>query len=68
MVWFGFMVFNITFNNISVTVYIVAVSYIGGGNRSTQGNHKPATSHWQTLSTNFVSSTPGHEWGSNSQL
>ena len=45
MVWFGFMVFNITFNNISVTVYIVAVSYIGGGNRSTQGNHKPVASH-----------------------
>ena len=29
LVWF--MVFNVTFNNISV--YIVAVSFIGGGNR-----------------------------------
>jgi hypothetical protein len=27
------MVFNATFNNISVTGYIVAVSFIGGGNR-----------------------------------
>ena len=28
--------------------YIVEVSFIGGGNRSTQ--RKPVTSHWQTLS------------------
>jgi len=31
-------------------------------------NHRPVTSHWQTLSHNVVSSTPRHEWGSNSQL
>ena len=42
---YGGMVFNATFNNISV---------IGGGNRSTRINHRPATSHWQTLSHNVV--------------
>jgi hypothetical protein len=31
-------------------------------------NHRPLTSHWQTLSHNVVSSTPLHERGSNSQL
>jgi len=36
----------------------VAVSYIGGGNRSTRRNHRPVTSHLQTLSHNVVSSTP----------
>ena len=30
------MEFNATFNNISVILYIVAVSCIGGGNRSTR--------------------------------
>ena len=30
-------------------------------------NHRPATSHWKTLSHNVVSSTPRHEWHSNSQ-
>jgi hypothetical protein len=31
-------------------------------------NHGPAASHCQTLSHNAVSSTPGHERDSNSQL
>ena len=31
-------------------------------------NHWPVASHRQTLSHNFVSSTPCHERGSNSQL
>jgi hypothetical protein len=31
-------------------------------------NHRPVTSKWQTLSHNVVSSTPRHDWGSNSQL
>ena len=31
-------------------------------------NHRPVASHWQTLSHNVLSSTPRHEWGSNSQL
>jgi hypothetical protein len=41
---------------------IVAVSFIGGGNRSTQ--RKPATCR---KSHNVVSGTPHHEWDSNSQ-
>jgi hypothetical protein len=44
---FRFMVFNATFNNISV---IVAVSFIGGGNRSTM--RKPLTCC--KLLTNFI--------------
>ena len=36
--------------------------FIGGG------NHRHVASHRQTLSHNVVSSTPRHEWGSNSQL
>ena len=31
-------------------------------------NHRPVTSHRQTLSHNVVSSTPRHEQASNSQL
>jgi len=30
-------------------------------------NHQPVTSHGKTLSHNVVSSTPHHEWDSNSQ-
>jgi hypothetical protein len=30
--------------------------------------HRSVASHWQTLSDNVLSSTPRHEWGSNSQL
>ena len=48
--------------------YIMAVSFIGGGNRSTAENHQPVASYWQTLSHNVVSSTPRDEQGSNSQL
>ena len=51
MVWFD------SFN------YIMAVSFIGEGNRSTRENHWPVTGHWQTLSYNVVSSTPHHEQG-----
>jgi hypothetical protein len=36
------MVLKATFNNISVN--IVAVSFIVGGNRSTKENHQPAAS------------------------
>ena len=57
------MVFNTTFNNISVTLYlhIVAVSFIGGGNQSTWRKawtscRKSLSRH--TLSHNVVSSTP----------
>jgi len=61
-----FMVFNATFNNISViswrSVLLVEETGVLGE------NHRPVTSHWQTLSHNVVSSTPRHAWGSNSQL
>jgi hypothetical protein len=43
--------------------YIVAASFIGGGNRVPRENHRPVVSHWQTLSHNVVSP----EWDSNSQ-
>ena len=50
------VVFNDTLNNILVN--IVAVSFIGGGNWSTQRNHRPFASHWWTASYNVLSSTP----------
>jgi len=60
------MVFNTTFNNISViswwSVLLVEETGIHGE------NHRPVTSRWQTLSHNVVSSTPRYEWVSNSQL
>jgi hypothetical protein len=63
-IWF--MVFNATFNNISVislwSVLLVEESGV------LSENHRPVQSHWQTLSHNVVSSTPRHEWCSNSQL
>ena len=40
----------------------MAVTFIGGG------NHRPVVNQEQTLSHNIVSSTPHHEWDSNSQL
>ena len=51
------IVFNATFNNISVISWL---SFIGGGNRSTQRKYRPVTSHWQTLSHNVVLRTPRH--------
>ena len=55
--WFGFMVFNVTYNNISVILWrsVLLVEETGE-------NHRPVASHWQTLS-----STSCHEQGSNSQ-
>jgi hypothetical protein len=48
--------------------YIVHVSFIGGRKTGVPWeNHRPATSHWQTLSHNVVSSMPCHERDSNSQ-
>ena len=50
------MVFNATFNNISViserSVLLVEET------RVPRENHRPAASHWQTLSHNVVSITP----------
>ena len=54
------MVFNYTFNNISV----LFVEETG----VPEENHRPVTSHWQTLSHDVVSSTPPHEQVSSSQL
>jgi hypothetical protein len=60
-----FMVFNATFNNISVISWrsVLLVEKIGGP----EENHRPVASHYQTLSHNVASSTPRHERGSNSQ-
>jgi hypothetical protein len=60
------MMFNATFNNISViswrSVLLVEETGVPGE------NHRPVGSHWQTLSHNVVSGTPRHERGSNSQV
>ena len=62
---FGFIVFNATFNNISVISWrsVVLVEETG----VPAENQRPVASHWQTLSHNLVSSTPRHERSSNSQ-
>jgi hypothetical protein len=54
------MMFNATFNNISVRSWRSVLLVEENGE-----NHRPATSHWQTLSHNSVSSTPRHERDSN---
>jgi len=60
------MVFNATFNNISViswkSVWLVEETGVP------RENHRPVASRWQTLSHNVVSNTPCHEQYSNSQL
>jgi len=60
------MVFNATFNNISIiswwSVLLVQETGVPGE------NHRPVASHLQILSHNVVSSSPLHEQGSNSQL
>ena len=47
-VWFGFTVFNATFNNISVISWqsVLMVEETG----EPWENHRPVASHWQTLS------------------
>jgi hypothetical protein len=59
------MVFNATFNNISViswqSVLLVQETRVPGE------NHRPVACHWQTLSHNVVLSTPCHRRNSNSQ-
>ena len=51
------MVFNATFNNISVISWwsVLLVEETG----VPEENHQPVASHWQILSHNVVSSTPG---------
>jgi hypothetical protein len=61
-----FIVFNATFNTISViswrsVLFVEETGVLGE-------NYRPVASHWQILSHNVVSSTPRHERGSNSQL
>ena len=63
---FWFMVFNATFNNISVASWRSVLLVEGAGVPGE--NHRPVASHCQTLSHNVVSSTPRHERGSNSQV
>jgi len=48
MIWCGFIVLNATFNNISVISWrsVLLVEETGGPRE----NHRPAASHWQTLS------------------
>jgi hypothetical protein len=48
------MVFNTTFNKVSVISYIVAVSFISGGNRRTRRDPTTCRWHWQTLSHNVI--------------
>jgi len=56
--------FNTTFNNISVILWrpVLLLEETGVPGE----NHRPVASHWQTLSHNVVSSTPRHQWYSNS--
>ena len=64
--WFVcLMVFNATFNNISVISWrsVLLVEETGGPGE----NHRPVASHWQTLSHNVVSRTPHPDRDSNSQ-
>jgi hypothetical protein len=59
------MALHATFNNISIiswwSVLLVEETRVPGE------NHRPAASHWQTLSHNVASITPSHERDSNSQ-
>jgi hypothetical protein len=50
------MVFNATFNNISVISWRLVLFVEETG--VPEKNHQPVASHWQTLSHNVVSSTP----------
>jgi hypothetical protein len=52
----GLMVFNVTFNNVSVTSWqsVLLVKETGDPTE----NHPHIASHWQTLSHNGVSSIP----------
>jgi len=54
-----FMVFNATFNNISIISWwsVLLVEKI----EVTGENHRPSASHWQTVSLNGVSITPRHD-------
>jgi hypothetical protein len=59
------MVFNATFNDISVILWrsVLLVEETGVPGE----NHRPAASRWLALSRNVVLSTPLHEQNSKSQ-
>ena len=59
------MVFNATFNNISVILWLSVLLEQETG--VPRGKHWPVPSHWQTLSYNVVSCAPRQERDSNSQ-
>jgi hypothetical protein len=59
------MLFNSTFNNISVISWQSILLF--EDTRVHGENHWPATSQWQSLSPNVVSSKPRPQWSSNSQ-
>jgi len=54
-VWFRFMVWKATFNNISVISWrsVLLLEETGESGE----NHRPVANHWQTLSHNVVSNT-----------
>jgi hypothetical protein len=54
------MVFNATFNNIQQQNSVISWQSVLLVKETDvpQENHRPAASHWQTLSHNLVSSTP----------
>jgi len=56
------MVFDVTFNNISVISWRSVLLV-----EETE-DHRPVASHRQILWQNVVSSTPRHDWCLNSQL
>ena len=60
------MVFYATFNNIAVISWRSVLLEEETG--VSEENHRPAASHWQTLSHKGASSTPRHERGSNSKF
>ena len=60
------MVFNATFNNILVILWLLVLLVEETGVPGEK--HQPVASNRQTLSHNVVSSTPRHERGSNSQF
>jgi len=57
------MMFNATFNNISIISWWSFYWW-----RKPGENHRSVAGHWQTLSHNFVSSTHRHDCYSRSQL
>ena len=62
-VWWGVvygMVFNVTYNNMSVISWRSIL--FGGGNRSTRINHRPVASYWQSVLHNVVSSNNTSPW------